>query len=78
MPVHEIHRWPEVVTQALWLHAISMAADARNKHKLDKKGHSAIDQLSTVKHSFELKDNHVFGHPVFVLNASLQYNNKTP
>ena len=73
-----MHRWPEVMTQDLWTYDISMVVDIRNEHNIDKEGHSELDRLSTLKHSFELKHNHVFGWPVFVLNASLQDNNKLP
>ena len=78
MLVHAMHRWPEVMTQAMWTCATSMAVDIRNEHKIDIEGHSKLDRLSTSKHSFELKHNHVFGCPAFVLNASLQDNNKLP
>ena len=71
MLIHAMHRWLEVITQALWPHAVSLAVDVRNKLKLDANGLSPLDKLSTVKHSFNTKDNHTFGCPAFVLQASL-------
>lgn len=47
----------------------------RNKYKLDKNRFSALNELSTVKPSFNLKNNQTFGYPVFVLTTALQDHN---
>ena len=72
MLIHAMHRWPEVITQALWPYAVSLAVDIRNKSKLDANGLSALDKLTTVKHNISVKDDHTFGCPVYILQASLQ------
>ena len=46
-----------------------------NKYKIHRDGFSAFDRLTLVKNSFNLKDNHEFGCPECVLNASLQDHN---
>ena len=43
MLIHTMHGWPKVMTQFLWPHAVSLAVDVRNKHKLNKDGFSALD-----------------------------------
>lgn len=78
MLIHAMHRWPEVVTQALWPYALSLAADTRNRHKLDKNGFSPLEKLSGIKQSMDLKNSHTFGCPAYVLNASLQDHNSIP
>ena len=57
---------------------MSLAVDIHNKHKLDKDGFPALDRISTVQHSFNVKDNHAFGYLAFVLNVSLQDHNSLP
>ena len=59
MLTHAMHLWPEVITQLIWLHAVSLAVDVRNKSKLDVNGVSPIENISIVKHSFYVKDNHI-------------------
>lgn len=76
--IHAMHRWPEVIAQDLWLYAVSLAVDVRNKIKLDATGLSSLDKLSTVKHAFNAKDNHTFGCPAFVLQAPLQDHKSLP
>ena len=69
MLIHAIHRWPEVIIQALWPYAVLLAVDIRNKSKLDTNGLSALDKLTTVKHNISVKDDHTFGCPAYVLQA---------
>ena len=71
MLTHAMHLWTEVITQVIWPHAVSLAVDVRNKSKLDVNGVSPIENISIVKHSFDVKDNHIFGCPEHVLQASL-------
>ena len=78
MLIHAMHRWPEVITQALWPYAISFAVDTRNKLKLDANGLSPLDKLTIVKHNIGVKNDHVFRCPAHVLQASLQDHKSIP
>lgn len=78
MLMHYMDRWREVIAQALWPHAVSLAVNVRNKSKLDTNGLSALDKISTVKHSINVKDDHAFGYPECVLQASLQDHKSIP
>ena len=71
MLTHAIYRWPEVATQSLWPHAVSLVVDVRNRYKLDKNGLSSLDKLSTVKHTINLRNNCTLGCPCYVLVAKL-------
>ena len=78
MLIHIIHRWPEVITQALCPYAILLAVDIRNKLKLNSNGLSQLDKLTTVKHNIGVKNNHTFGYLACVLQASLQDHKSIP
>ena len=73
-----MHRWLGAVIQSLWPYAVSLALDARNRYKLDKNGLSPLDKLRTVKHTINLRNNHNFGCPYYVLVSKLQDHNSTP
>ena len=67
-----MHRWPEVVKQSLWPHAIYLAANVRNKHKINKKGITPIEKLTGLSQHFVIKNNHAFSCSAYVLDDSLQ------
>ena len=78
MLIHAMHRYPEVVTQSLWPCAVSLVVDVRNMCELDKNGILPLDKLSTVKQTINLRNNHTFGCPCYVLVVKFQDHNSMP
>lgn len=78
MLLHAMHRWPRVITPALWPFVISMAVDVRNKHKHDKYGIKLEERLSGTKFKMEIQNQHVFGYPCYILEENLQDRQKIP
>ena len=78
MIIHAMCRWPELVNQSLWPHAMFLATDIRNKNKLDKNCLSHIEKLSNTSQSFDIRKNHVFGFPFHVIDSSLQNHQSIP
>ena len=78
MLIHAMHLWLEVAKQYLWPCVIYLAADIRNKHKLNRQGTTPIKKLTRLSQPFGIKNNHAFGYPDYVLDASLQDKKSIP
>ena len=74
--LHAKHKWKEAVDVSLWPYAMFTYNEQSNilPDKLD--GSSKLERFSKVEVASNLKSCHTWGCPVFVLNVSLQNQNK--
>ena len=81
MLLHATSMWPEVVKFDLWPFAVKMAVDLHNAIPTSRHPGITPDELfagvQPVEHC-RLNNFHVFGCPVFVLDESLQADNRIP
>lgn len=70
--LHAQTLWPEMVSTMLWPYALRTASDRHNELNLDDNGFSPLQKISKSSTIPNLKDNHTWGCPVFVLQAGLQ------
>ena len=70
--LHAMHKWPKVITTALWPFAMQAVVDRHNCFSLDKDGRSPIEKFSGVQDDINTSDFHTFGYPTFILNAANQ------
>ena len=77
MLLNAMHLWPDIITQDLWTFALKLAVDVHN-HTPGISGLSPIEIFSGSSDNNRLSDFHLFGCPVFVLEASLQHGHKIP
>jgi hypothetical protein len=75
MLLDAIHLWPGIITQDLWTFALKLAVDVHN-HTLGISSSSPTRIFSGIRDKNRLQDFHLFGCPVFVLEASLQNGHK--
>jgi hypothetical protein len=71
MMIHAAIKWIEVISVDLWPMAVSYAVWLNN-YVPKKNGLSAVELMSKIKNPrLKLKDTHVFGCPVYVLDPKL-------
>ena len=78
MLLHAKARWPSAVHLCLWPYAVRMAVYIYNTAPVLLDGKSRIELFSGVNVGFRMKDNHVFGCPVFALQNNLAAGNTIP
>ena len=78
MLLHAKARWPSAVHLCLWPYAVRMAVYIYNTAPVLLDGKSRIELFSGVNVGFCMKDNHVFGCPVFALQNDLAAGNTVP
>ncbi len=78
MLLHAKARWPSAVHLCLWPYAVRMAVYIFNTAPVLLDGKSRIELFSGVNVGFRMKDNHVFGCPVFALQNDLASGNTIP
>jgi hypothetical protein len=77
--LHLANSWPQYVDPTYWPQAINYATWVFNNLPNMDSGISPNELWSTVRSSNDIfKQAHVFGCPVYVLDAALQYRKKIP
>jgi hypothetical protein len=73
MMLHAAIRWPKGHTVSLWPYAIRTAVDVMNSTpRSDKTKVTPMERFAETKTRPKLRDFHVFGCPIYVLNGPLQ------
>ena len=70
--LHAKRFWPEAITTMLWPYALLAACDAHNNWSVDKDGKTPMMKLLNLDIFPEMKFEHTFGCPVYVLDSKLQ------
>ena len=70
--LHAKRYWPKYITVMLWPYALLAAADRLNRFNVDEKGVSPEEKFAEVEIIRELRDEHTWGCPVYVLDQTLQ------
>ena len=72
MLLHAKRYWPEYISTMFWPFALLAAADRLNRFDLDENGVSPKEKYTDTKIAHNLRDEHTWGCPVFVLDHRLQ------
>ena len=72
--LHAKARWPSAITVHLWPYALRHANDVANSLPDRPDGTSPIERYSSATVSPLLRENHIFGCPVFAFDNNLQSN----
>ena len=78
MLLHAEGKWPNAISKNLWPYALKMTNTNRNDLPRPKDGISPHETFSSVSMRNNTSHKHVFGCPVYALNASLQAGRKIP
>jgi hypothetical protein len=76
--IHAIRRWPDAITTQLWPYALRKANVAINQSLPPKAIAAPINVFSNLKGMLELKHEHPFGCPAYVLDRKMQSGMKGP
>ena len=74
MLLHAAHRWPKAITSNLWPQALKHATNVQNSLPHPGKTQSPISLFTNMIVEPNIKHSHLFGCPVYVLQAPLQNN----
>jgi hypothetical protein len=72
MLLHGQHRWPKMLSTALWPYALRTANEIQNSTPKMKNGRSPIEDFSGVAVTPKVRHFHPFGCPTYVLSNALQ------
>ena len=72
--LHAKRRWPEVISTSLWPYAMQSIVERHNRLSLDENGKGPLEKFSNTNDECIPTDFHIWGCPVFILNASNQSN----
>ena len=74
MLLFAVHKWPKMLSMALWPYALRMANEVRNATPLDKQNKTPQELFTQVEIAPKLKHFHTFGCPTYILDNRLQGN----
>ena len=72
MLLHAERYWPEMISPLLWPFALKAAEFKHNYLKLDENGKSKMEKFLNITSPIDIKLQHTFGCPVYVLEAAQQ------
>ena len=75
---HSMRRWPDVIDESFWTFAVRQACNILNMMPRSRKAMSNWELFTGEKPPLSPSDFHVFGCPVYVLDARLQDSKKLP
>ena len=75
---HSMRRWPAVIDESFWTFAVRQACNILNMMPRSRKDTSNYELFTGEKPPLAPSDFHVFGCPVYVLDARLQDSKKLP
>ena len=70
--LHAKRYWPEAITTMFWPYALLAACDAHNNWSVDENGKTPMMKLLNLDIFPEMKFEHTFGFPVYILDSKLQ------
>ena len=70
--LHAKRFWPEAITTMIWPFALKTAAEQHNRLKIDINGVTPNGTFSGIRTEMNLKDEHPWGCPIYVLDHHLQ------
>ena len=70
--LHAKRYWPEAITTMFWPYALLAACDAHNNWSVDENGKTPMMKLLNLTIFPEIKFEHTFGCPVYILDSKLQ------
>ena len=70
--LHAKRYWPEAITTMFWPYALLAACDAHNNWSVDENGKTPMMKLLNLTIFPEMKFEHTFGCPVYILDSKLQ------
>ena len=74
MLLFAVHKWPKMLSMALWPYALRMANEVRNATPLDNQNKTPQELFTQVEIAPKLKHFHTFGCPTYILDNRLQGN----
>jgi hypothetical protein len=70
--IHAYRRWPDAISVNLWPYALRNAADVRNATTSEKGKRTPVASFASIEREPTLTSFHLFGCPVYVLDARMQ------
>ena len=74
MLLFAVHKWPKMLSMALWPYALPTANEVRNATPLDNQTKTPLELFTQVDIAPKLKHFHTFGCPTYILDNKLQGN----
>ena len=74
MLLFAVHKWPKMLSMALWPYALHMANEVRNATPMDNQTKTPLELFTQVEIAPKLKHFHTFGCPMYILDNKLQGN----
>ena len=74
MLLFAVHKWPRMLSMALWPYALRTANEVRNATPLDGQNKTPMELFTQVAIAPKLKHFHTFGCPTYILDNKLQGN----
>ena len=69
-----VHKWPRMLSMALWLYALRTANEVRNATPMENQTKTPMELFAQVAIAPKLKHFHTFGCPTYILDNKLQVN----
>jgi len=76
MLLHAKRFWPEAITHMLWPFTVAEAIHLENTLHLDSNGKSPLQKLTASEAPILLRDQHIWGCPVYILEEKVQTSSK--
>ena len=74
MLLFAVHKWPKMLSMALWPYALRTANEVRNATPMDNQTKTPLELFTQVEIAPKLKHFHTFGCPMYILDNKLQGN----
>ena len=74
MLLFAVHKWPKMLSMALWPDALRTANEVRNATPMDNQTKTPMELFAQVEITPKLKHFHTFGCPTYILDNKLQGN----
>ena len=74
MLLFAVHKWPRMLSIALWPYALRTANEVRNATPMEKQTKTPMELFTQVAIAPKLKHFHTFGCPTYILDNKLQVN----
>ena len=74
MLLFAVHKWPKMLSMALWSYALHTANEVRNATPMENQTKTPMELFAQVTIAPKLKHFHTFGCPTYILHNRLQGN----